>query len=170
MHSSSPVRTPKKLQLTTKQPLTGEWWIPPKKDSPHPREKEKPQQDGWRGKIMFRIKPCTRQRHSEGSDKTMCAPETRDSTRDSARPAFEQRSVSCRGTVNSGMPQEQGFWLQPNWGLWRVSPNTESLNRQPTNWRAVVPRRSHTAAQVLGPTTDFPTWGSHKGTENPQGI
>ena len=54
----------------------------PKKDSSHPREKEKPQQDGWRGKIMFRIKPCTRQRHSEGSDKTMCAPETSDSTRD----------------------------------------------------------------------------------------
>ena len=24
--------------------------------------------------------------------------------------------------------------------------------------------------KVLGPTTDFPTWGSSKGTENPQGI
>ena len=24
--------------------------------------------------------------------------------------------------------------------------------------------------KVLGPTTDFPTWGSDKGTENPQGI
>ena len=33
--------------------------------------KEKPQQDGRRGKIAFRIKP---QRHSEGSNKTLCTP------------------------------------------------------------------------------------------------
>ena len=25
-------------------------------------------------------------------------------------------------------------------------------------------------AKVIGPTTDFPTWGSNKGTEKPQGI
>ena len=31
-------------------------------------------------------------------------------------------------------------------------------------------RYSHTVNKVLGPTTDFPTWGSGKGTENPQGI
>ena len=30
---------------------------------------EKPQEDGRRGKITFRIKPHTRQRHSEGSNK-----------------------------------------------------------------------------------------------------
>ena len=29
---------------------------------------------------------------------------------------------------------------------------------------------SHTAKKVLGATTDFPTWGSGKGTENSQGI
>ena len=29
---------------------------------------------------------------------------------------------------------------------------------------------SCTIKKVLGPTTDFPTWGSSKGTENPQGI
>ena len=33
---------------------------------PCPRKKEKPQQDGRRGKIMFRIKPHTHQRCSEG--------------------------------------------------------------------------------------------------------
>ena len=31
-------------------------------------------------------------------------------------------------------------------------------------------RNSHTVKKVLGPTTDFPAWGSGKGTENPQGI
>ena len=31
-------------------------------------------------------------------------------------------------------------------------------------------RHSHTVVKALGPTTDFPIWGSGKGTENPQGI
>ena len=31
-------------------------------------------------------------------------------------------------------------------------------------------RSSHAVKKVLGPTTDFPTWGSGKGTETPQGI
>ena len=62
------MRTPK-LQLTAEQPLTGECWTPPKKDTPRPRAKEKPQQDGRRGKIAFRIKPHNRQRRSEGSNK-----------------------------------------------------------------------------------------------------
>ena len=66
------MRTPK-LQLATEQPSTGDCWLPPKKDTPHLRAKEKPQQDGRRGKIPFRIKPHTHQRLSEGSNKTLCA-------------------------------------------------------------------------------------------------
>ena len=69
--SSSPGRTPK-LQLAAEQLLTAECWIPPKKDSPHPRAKEKPQQNCRRDKITFRIKPHTHQKHSEGSNKTLC--------------------------------------------------------------------------------------------------
>ena len=42
---------------------------PTKKDTPHPRAKEKPQQDRRRGKIVFRIKPHTCQTCSEGSNK-----------------------------------------------------------------------------------------------------
>ena len=64
MRSSSPVRTPK-LQLATEQSSTGECWIPPKKDTPCPRAKEKPQQDSRRGEITFRIKFHTLQRYSE---------------------------------------------------------------------------------------------------------
>ena len=44
-------------------------WIPPRKDTPRPRAKEKPQQDGRRGKIMSRIKSHTCQRCLEGSNK-----------------------------------------------------------------------------------------------------
>ena len=45
---------------------------------PRPKSKEKPQQDGKRGKIAFRTKPHSCQRCSEGSNKP-CAhqdPET----------------------------------------------------------------------------------------------
>ena len=40
-------------------------------DTPHRRAKEEPQQDGWRGEFMFRIKPHSCQRCSEGSNKLM---------------------------------------------------------------------------------------------------
>ena len=45
---SSSKRIPK-LQLAGEQSLTGECWIPQKKDTPCPRAKELPQQDGRRG-------------------------------------------------------------------------------------------------------------------------
>ena len=73
MCSSSPVRTPK-LQLVAEQPLTRELWIPSKKDTWCPRAKEKPKQDGGRGKLVFRIKARILQRCSEGSDKILCTP------------------------------------------------------------------------------------------------
>ena len=69
IHSSSPGITPK-LKFAAEQPSTGECWIPPKKDTLCPRAEEKPQQDGRRGKITFRIKPLTHQRRSEGSNKS----------------------------------------------------------------------------------------------------
>ena len=42
---------------------------PTKKDIPCPGAKEKPQQDGNKDEITFRIKPHTCQRHSEDSNK-----------------------------------------------------------------------------------------------------
>jgi len=47
---------------------------PTKKYTLCPKAKEKPQQDSRRGKIVFRIKPHTHQRCSEGSNKTLYAP------------------------------------------------------------------------------------------------
>ena len=63
MHSSFP-----KLQLIAEQALTGECWISPQKDTPHPRAMEKAQQDGRRGDFAFKIKPHSRKRRSEGSN------------------------------------------------------------------------------------------------------
>ena len=74
----SPMRTPK-LQLAAEQPLIRECWIQKKKkNTPHPRAKEKPQKDTKRGKITFRIKHHTCQRRLEGSNKTLWAPGPRD--------------------------------------------------------------------------------------------
>ena len=39
----------------------------------------------------------------------------------------------------------------------------------PQNGEQLYQRSSCTVAKVLGPTTDFPSWGSGKRTENPQG-
>ena len=52
----------------------------PIKDTLQLRVKEKPQQDGRRGEIVFRIKLYTHQRHSQGSKKTLCALRPRDPT------------------------------------------------------------------------------------------
>ena len=68
--SSSSARTPKS-QLAAEQPSIGERWIPPRKDTPHPRTKEKPEQDGRMGETAFRIKPHTCQRCWEGADKAL---------------------------------------------------------------------------------------------------
>ena len=63
-----------KYKFVAKQASPGECWVPPKKVMPHPRAKEKPQQEGRKGEIAFRIKPHTHQRCLEGSNKTLCAP------------------------------------------------------------------------------------------------
>ena len=96
MHSS-PVRRPKS-QLAAEQQWKGECWIPPKKDIPSPRGKEKPQQDGRIGATVFKIKSHTHQKCLKGANKTLCTPRPRerssDPKRDGARPASE----CCRGT------------------------------------------------------------------------
>ena len=124
MHSSSPVRTPG-LQLAAEYQSTGECWFPPKKDTPRLRVKEKPQQDGRRGKTAFRIKFHTHQRHWEGSNKP-CAhqdPETPQRLR--------QNGVwvsPLEVHIISGLLQGQGLWMQQTWvwhkSSWRRSPLT----------------------------------------------
>ena len=41
---------------------------------------------------------------------------------------------------------------------------------QHTNWRVIMPEKFSHFYEALGPTSDFPTWGSDKGIRNPQGI
>ena len=171
------MRTPK-LQIAADQPLTGECWIPPKKDTHHPRAKEKPQQDCRRGEIMFAIKPHTHQ-SLEGSNKTLCARGSRDPTEMEPDLCLSllQRSRSavacCRGR-DSGCSYlgHAACSISPLRGghSSSINPTTEHLSRRPTNCRTIIQRNSPVVKKVLRPTTDFSTWGSGKGTENPQGI
>ena len=53
---SSPARAPKS-QLTVEQSSTGGCWNLLKEDTPSPKTKNKPQQDGRRGVIMIKSNP-----------------------------------------------------------------------------------------------------------------
>ena len=114
---------------------------PTKKICPHPRAKEKPQQERWKGEIAFRSKSHTHQRWSEGSNKTLCAPGPRDPTRGWARPAFECLSISWEGKVSSGLLQGQVLWLKQTWEAWQLSPNIKPPSRRTTNWRTITPKK-----------------------------
>ena len=155
-----------KLQLTIEQPLTGECWIPPKKNTPHPRTKGKPQQDSRRAEITFRTKPHARQRCSEGSNKTLCTPGPWGLTRDWARPAFECLSVSCWGTGQQWPVTGMGLSLQQTWrhGVW--APPQSHWADNPQTGKQLYQRSSCTVVKVLGPRRDFPIWWSGKGNEN----
>ena len=56
MRASSPARAPKS-QLAVEQPSTGRHWNPPKKATPHPKTKEKPQWNGRRATITIKSNP-----------------------------------------------------------------------------------------------------------------
>ena len=166
------MRTPK-LQTTVEQPLTGEYWIPRKNDTPCWRGKEKPQRDSNEAKSCLEsnlihnreaqrapTKPCVHQDPGTPQETEPHLP-------------FSVWVSSMAAYVSSVLPWEQGLWLQQTWEVWCVSPTIEPPSRQLTNWRTIkqlYQRSSHTVVKVLGPTTDFPTWESSKETENPQGI
>ena len=82
--------------------------------------------------------------------------------------------------VSSGLLQGQGLWLQQTREAWciisvlleevAISPTIEPLSRWPTNWRTIIPKKFSLCCKILGPTTDFSTLRSGKGTGKPQGI
>ena len=87
--------------------------------------------------------------------------------RDWTRPVFES---PVEVWVSSGLLQGQGLWSHRL--SWR-SPLTPPWSHQaddPQTAEQLCQRHSHTVKKVLGPTTDFPAWGSGEGTEKSQGI
>ena len=80
--------------------------------------------------------------------------------------------------VRSGLERGQGLWQQQSWEAWwvpyvlleeaAVSPAIVLLGGDLQTGEHIYQRSSYTVAKVLGPITDFPSWGYIKGTENAQ--
>ena len=132
------------------------------------RAKEKPQQDGRKGKIMFGIKPHTRQRHWEGTNKTLVCTRTRGRTRDWARPAFECVSVSCKVWISRGRRADRGSgcsragrssaWPNSSWRKLPLAPPQSCWADDPQTGKQLYQRSSCTVVKVLGPSR-FPNLG-----------
>ena len=97
----SSARTPK-LQLVAEQPLAGECRIPSKKDTPHPRAKEK--QDGRRGELRLESNPIPAS-HTWRAQTNLVCTRTWRPHRDGARLCL---SVSCRGEGQQWPAAEAG--------------------------------------------------------------
>ena len=177
MCSSSPVRTPNS-QLAAEQASTGEYWIPPKKDILCARVKVKPQQDNRRGETVFGNKPHTHPRCSEGTG-------PRDRSSDPHRRlshtclwVFEcllqrHRSVlACCRHRGSGYsrPERHSMGHKFSWSRLPLAPLKSCWADNPQSGEQLYQRSSHIFAKVLGPTTDFPTWGSSRDWEPPGNL
>ena len=106
-------------------------WIPPKKDTPRPRAKEKLQQNGRRGKIAFRMKPIPT-RDARRAHTKPCAhqdPETPQRLSQTCPWVFEcllwrygSAVACCRGRGSAySRPRSHSLWHKPSW---RRSPLT----------------------------------------------
>ena len=62
------------------------------------------------------------------------------------------------------------MWHKPSWRRSPFTPPESSQADDPQPAEQLYQRNAHIVKKLLGPTTDFPTWGSGKGTENPQGT
>ena len=93
------------------------------------------------------------------------------------RQSFECLSVSWGGMVyqwhtvsGCSRPGPCTVYHKPSWKRSSLAPPQSCQADDPQTAEQLYQRNSCTAKKVLGPTTDFPTWGSKKGTENSQGI
>ena len=167
VHSPALVRTPD-LQLTAGQASTGEHWVPPKKDTSHPRAKEKTRQGGRRGKITYRIKPiwpkvlggltqnlgCTR---AQGPHKRL------------SQTCLECLNVSCRGAGQQWPAVGTGDLAAADLGGEAREPDLGHRADNPQSGGQCARAALH-CGKSSRHTPDSPAWGSGKRAEKPWGI
>ena len=91
--------------------------------------------------------------------------------RDWAKSAVECLSVSCGATCQQWPDTGTGALAAAELGVTVCEPHHGAHQADDPQTREQLYQRSFpTVTKILGPTTDFPTWGSSKGTENPKGI
>ena len=119
-------------------------------------------------------------RHLEDSNKTLCAPGTRATTETDQTCLWMFECLLCkhRSAVACFMERGSGFskpgahsmWHKLSWRMFPLAPPLSHWAEDPQTAEQLYQRNSHTVKEILGSTTDFPTWGSGNGTENLQGI
>ena len=70
---------------------------------------------------------------------------------------------------SSSRPGWRSMWNKLSWRRSPLAPQDSLQPGDSQTGEQSYQRSPHTVAEVLGPTTDFPTWGFSKGTENPPG-
>ena len=121
-----------------------------------------------------------------GLKQTLCAPGPRDPTEtepdlpwvSQVSQVFEcllwrhGSAVTCYGDWGFGCTRSgsHSMWDKPSWRRSPLAPPYRKLADDQQIAEQLYQRNYLTVKKVLGTTTDFPTWGSSKGPENPQGI
>ena len=164
---SSSVRTPK-FQLTTEQPSTGECCIPPRKIFHIQGQRRSPNKmvGGAKSHLESNPIPARDAQRAQTKPHVHRDPGIPQETEPDPPLSFWVSPVEAQ--VSSGLPWGRGLWLPQTWEVWLMSPTIEPPSRQ--SGEQLHQRSFRTVLKVLGCTTDFPTWGSSKETENPQGI
>ena len=147
--------------------------------------KEKSQRDSRRGQITFKIKPQTHQRLLDGTNKTLCTPGLRERSSDPHKRLSQtclwvsegllwrnESAVARHGHRSSGSSScgRRNMWPECSWRRSSLAPLWSHRMGDSQIGEQSYQGSSQTAVKVLGPRADFPTCGSSKGTEYPQGI
>ena len=136
------------LLPSTSHTSTEECWIPSKKDTPHLGAKEKPQQDGKRGKITFRITPPTHQR-CQRAQTNFVHTRTQRHHRDWAKTVFEcllqGSAVDCWRCKGSGCSRP-GYGISPLGEVTinpTIDPSEITGDWETQSWRAQTKACAH---------------------------
>ena len=115
--------------------------------TPHPRAKEKPEQDGRRSKITFRTKPIIHQRYSGGSNKSCAHQDTEMPQRlrqNCLTASWGGMGHQWTATEAGALGAADWVWHKPSWRRRRSSltPPYSCLNFHSTgetdSWRAQI--------------------------------
>ena len=81
-------------------------------------------------------------------------------------------AVACHRDRGSGCcrPGWHSVSCQSSWRRLPLAPPYIHVADEPQTGEQLYQISSHSVRKFLGPTAVFPTWGSSKGIENPQGI
>ena len=164
------------LQNTTRceQPSTGQCWIPPKKITHVQGQRRSPSKMVGGAKSCLESNPIPA-RDTQRAQTKPCV--TKRSHKDWPDLPLSVWASPVEVQVRSCLPQGQGLWLQQTWVWHKPSCRMSSFTPPQRHWaddpqtaEKLYQRNSHAVRKVLEPKTEFPTWGSGKGTEKSQGI